>query len=131
MTDLNGEVRFPDGNPNGFQAAAVRRLSSVLTDNGVDHEAFRFNSGSFWTSFFLNGKEHTLAVYPDALNIVAGDLLYENYLRREFQSSEVLLESFARRLTRLVREGVWELPEENRRSAIKRLVSSVFRRRRT
>lgn len=109
-------VCFPDGNPTNFQTAAVQRLSTVLRDAGVQFTNFRLDVGAkrgFWTEFNLSGCEHLLTVYPDELNIVAGGRLYENYLRHEFESQTALIESFARRLTRLLREGIWELPEES------------------
>src|SRR5215212_5320386 len=104
MNDWTDEIRFPNGNPTDFQATAVQRLSDLLRGHGVKVDDFRLNPGAkrgFWTSFELDGQEHILTVYPDELNILAGPNLYENYLRREFESKDVLLDSFARRLTRL------------------------------
>ncbi|HKO55052.1 MAG TPA: hypothetical protein VJ276_04180 [Thermoanaerobaculia bacterium] len=111
-------------------------MADVLREHDVDFEPFRLNVGAkrgFWTSFMLNGREHILAVYPDELNILAGPDLYENYLTHEFESGEIRIASFARRLTRLLEEGKWELPEEesadgSHRSSIVRAVMSFFRK---
>lgn len=132
MTEDTEDVQFPNGDPTSFQIAAVQRLSGLLRQEGVKFDEFQLNVGAkrgFWTTFELNGQEHILAVYPDELNILAGPNLYENYLRWEFESPDVLLDSFARRLTRLLREGIWELPEDNRPSSVRRAVATFFRRR--
>ena len=115
MNERVPDVQFPLGEPTTFQFEAVQRLADVLREHDVDFEPFRLNVGAkrgFWTSFMLNGREHILAVYPDELNILAGPDLYENYLTHEFESEEIRIASFARRLTRLLEEGKWELPEE-------------------
>jgi hypothetical protein len=132
MNELAEETRFPNGDPTAFQVAAVQRFSHLLREHGMEFDEFRLNLGAkrgFWTSFMLNGREHILTVYPDELNILADRDLYENYLRREFKSKDILIESFARRLTRLLQEGIWELPEEGRESPIRRAIASLFRGR--
>ena len=116
MSDRTTEVFFPDGEPTAFQRLAVQRLSDVLCEHGVAFERFRLNVGAkrgFWTAFTVHGREHVLAIYPDELNILAASDLYENYLHHEFRSPDTMLESFSQRLARLLREGVWRLPEED------------------
>lgn len=127
MTE-QGDLLFPAGDPTPFQLAAVPRMSEVLQANGAGFGEFRLNAGAFWTSFVIHGTEHTLAVYPQDINILTDQNLYENYLRWEFESPQVRIDAFARRLTRLIREGEWELPEEERPSWLRRVIASLVRR---
>jgi hypothetical protein len=132
MSEHDNIVRFPDGDPTAFQSDAVRRLSKVLRDNGVIFDEFRLDVGAkrgFWTSFMLRGEEHLLTVYSDELNIITRSSLYENYLRHEFASDHTQIGSFSRRLAGLLRDALWELPDEKRQSLIARILARVFRKR--
>lgn len=99
---------------NPFQQACRKRIDAVLSKHDLGDSTWIENPGAretFYKDVLFDGAVHTIALFPDNVNMTTTDgRLFEVFLRDEFLSPGSLIDGFTRRLDSYLSHGSWEQP---------------------
>ena len=108
----NKDQAIDTGQRAGFQVRAAKSIEDVLVRSGIAAD-FEEQNDTRYVEFDWKGRLYTVAIFAGEMNMREGRNLYECYLREEFASKDVYINSFCSRLERFLRDGEWKAPREH------------------
>jgi len=117
-----------------FMDVAEERITRTLQAHGFDVKFERIErQRDSWRycEFRRACVSYSISIYKQDITMTAGEhdeQLFECFLKREYVTAEVLIESFAGRLDRYLSGGLWEEPDENAPGPIARFFQKVLGR---